>query len=126
MSPTYYRKSKSKLHDRAMKGVAGRERKRLALDPGNWRRVFSLLVVGHASPDGRTLALQAHSTRTWHRCGSERAVRGALAKMMWNQNNPPATGELPARRAVACVTDAPSTDGGTTVSGGNNEPTTRN
>lgn len=30
--------------------------------------------------------LQAHSTRTWHRCGSERAVRGALAKMMWKRN----------------------------------------
>lgn len=114
MSPTYYRKRQARLTARAMKGVAAKERKRLASDPGEWRRVFSLLIVGHASPDGRTLALQAHSTRTWYRCGSERAVRGALAKMMWRRNHPPVTGELPGNGAVACVTDAPSTDGGTT------------
>jgi hypothetical protein len=64
---------------------AAKERKRLANNLGEWRRVFSLLIVGHVAPDGRTLALQAHNCKTWYRCGSERAVRGALAKMMWEK-----------------------------------------
>jgi len=43
-----------------------------------------LLVIVNASPDGRTVAVHAHGRAEWYRCGSERAVRGALARMLWN------------------------------------------
>ena len=87
MSPSYYNRKRDKQLEKSLKGVAARQAKRLAANPVEWRRVFALLVVGHASPDGRTLALQAHGCADWHKCGSERAVRGALAKMMFRKVN---------------------------------------
>ena len=64
---------------------AAKERKRLAAaaEMPAWRRVGTLLIVVHAAPDGRAVAVQAHGRRDWFRCGSERAVRGALARMLW-------------------------------------------
>jgi hypothetical protein len=63
---------------------AAKERKRLAAtaDCEGWKRVGTFLLVVHAGPDGRTMALQAHGCDRWYRCGSERAVRGALARML--------------------------------------------
>lgn len=87
MSPTYRKRRRDRQIERSRKGVAARERirqERMKDCPG-WRRCFTLLVVGHASPDGRHLALNAHGTPVWYRCGSERAVRAALAGMMWRR-----------------------------------------
>lgn len=66
---------------------AAKERKRLdrAKECEGWKRVGTFLVVVHAGPDGRTMAIQAHGCDTWTRCGSERAVRGALARMLWER-----------------------------------------
>lgn len=64
---------------------AAKERKRIATaaECEGWKRVGMFLVVVHAAPDGKSVALQAHGCETWERCGSERAVRGALARMLW-------------------------------------------
>jgi hypothetical protein len=85
-----YRKSRRAIvlqhkRERCAAMRAAKERKRLANTPEKWERVFTLLVIGHAAPDGRTLALQVHNCKTWYRCGSVRAVRGALARMMWGK-----------------------------------------
>jgi hypothetical protein len=69
-------------------GVEAKARKRMerAAFAGAWPRVFTFLVVGHAAPDGKTLALAATGgTGEWRWCGSERAVRAALARVMWRK-----------------------------------------
>ena len=69
---------------KSRKGVLARERLRAERskdDPG-WTRVFTLLVIGEAAPDGRTLGLHVHGQKDWYRCGTARAVRAALARMM--------------------------------------------
>lgn len=62
---------------------AAKERKRLAEPASNWKRVATLLVTVDAAPDGRTVAIRVNGRRAWSRCGSERAVRGALAKLLY-------------------------------------------
>jgi hypothetical protein len=43
-----------------------------------------MVLLVSASPDGRHVAIKAsHGRNDWHRCGSERAVRGALAGIIW-------------------------------------------
>ena len=85
MSPTYRKRKTLRLHARAMAGVAARERNRIARnsDCGEWKRVATLVVLVNAAPDGRTVAIQASGRGDWHLCGSERAVRGALARMIY-------------------------------------------
>jgi hypothetical protein len=85
MSPTYRKRRRQRLLQRSRKGVVARERKRMAeaeTDP-QWRRVWTGIVTVDAAPDGRHVALRAHGHREWFRCGSERAVRGALARLLW-------------------------------------------
>ena len=71
----------------SLAGVAARKRQRLqamADQPGEWRLVRSVWIAVYAAPDGRHLELHAASERGhWVRVGSERAVRGALAKLLW-------------------------------------------
>jgi hypothetical protein len=88
MSPNYYKRLKERRLQRSMAGVRARERKRMErnADCENWKRVRTLILVVHAAPDGRHIALQAHGRDTWHRCGSERSVRGALAKILWERS----------------------------------------
>lgn len=86
MSPTY-RKQRSERRLRSSRaGVRKREQNRSERnkDCEGWKRVGTFLLVVHAAPDGRTMAIQAHGCERWYRCGSERAVRGALARMIYN------------------------------------------
>jgi hypothetical protein len=72
--------------ERSRKGVAARERERRdrAVACGGWARVRSVLLVIHAAPDGRSIALRySDGAGEWMRCGSVRAVRGALARLIW-------------------------------------------
>ena len=69
---------------RAKVEAKARTRMERAAFAGAWPRVFTFLAVGHAAPDGRTLALSATSgTGEWRWCGSERTVRAQLARLMW-------------------------------------------
>ena len=83
MSPTYRKSRRAKLLERSRKGVEARERKRLAFDPDreSWRVVRTFLCRLWAAPDGRTVAIYVDGMMV--RCGSERAVRAALAKMIY-------------------------------------------
>lgn len=77
---------------------AAKERKRQAqLEKcGQWERVATVMLIIHAAPDGRSIALRACGGRgEWMRCGTERAVRGALARVMWQR------GRRQHRRAAA-------------------------
>ena len=85
-----YRKSRRTIvlqgkRDRCVAMRAAKERKRLAAgaECEGWKRVGTFLVIVHAGPDGRSVGISARSCGEWYRCGSERAVRGALARMFW-------------------------------------------
>ena len=87
MSPTYRQRKRLQLHARAMDGVAARERNRMErnADCGQWKRVATMILLVSAAPDGRRVAIKAsHGRGEWYRCGSERAVRGALADIIWS------------------------------------------
>lgn len=83
-SPSYWKRRSDKQKRKSRLGVLGRERKRLALaaECGNWttRRIE---FEASFSPCGRYVGLRALNG-PWTRCGSERAVRGALATVLWN------------------------------------------
>jgi hypothetical protein len=84
MSPNYYQRRRLKAREKAMRGVEARQRKRLAdceSAPG-WRRVRTLLIAVYAHDDGRHVGLRVNGGE-WYRCGSERAVRAALARMLY-------------------------------------------
>ena len=87
MSPTYRNRRRERRLRSSLAGVRKREENRSELNKEceGWKRVGTFLVVVHAAPDGRTMALQAHGCETWERCGSERAVRGALARMLYSK-----------------------------------------
>jgi ferric-dicitrate binding protein FerR (iron transport regulator) len=68
----------------AMRAAKERVRAESHRDAPGWRHLRSIWLSVYAAPDGRHIELHAASERgEWRRCGSERAVRGALAKMMW-------------------------------------------
>lgn len=85
-SPTYRKRRRAKLLRRSRLGVQARERQRtqsLREAPG-WRRVATVILTVDAAPDGRHIEIEAHGgSGSWRRCGSERAVRGALTRMLW-------------------------------------------
>ena len=86
MSPTYRKRRRERLLRASRAGVAAREQKRqaaMAHEPG-WRMVRSVWLEVWAAPDGRRVELHAASELgSWRRCGCERAVRGALADILW-------------------------------------------
>ena len=90
MSPTYHKQCRERRLRSSRAGVQKREenRRERTKDCEDWKRVGTFLLVVHAAPDGRNVASQAHNCATWYRCGSERAVRGALARMLWNPPPP--------------------------------------
>ena len=90
MNPTRRRmKRRSEIQTaKSRAGVLARERNRMlwAEECGEWTRVKTLILVVSAAPDGRNVGLWAAGCgETWQRCGSERAVRGALAKLLWGK-----------------------------------------
>jgi hypothetical protein len=67
-------------------GVDAREQKRMesAAHSDGWRHVRTVWLEVYAAPDGRQVEMHVASERgEWRRCGSERAVRGALADIIW-------------------------------------------
>ena len=84
LSGTYLRRRKEKLRQRAMAGVAARERKRLAVIEGpDWKRVRTLLVGVYAHKDGRHVGLWING-HEW-KMGGERAVRALLARELYRE-----------------------------------------
>jgi len=86
MSPTYRKRRRERMLARSRAGVAARERIRAEAqrDAPGWQHVRTVWLSVYAAPDGRHIELHAASERgQWARCGSERAVRGALAEMLW-------------------------------------------
>lgn len=66
---------------------AAKDRKRMESASGEWKLVRTLWLAIYAAPDGRNMELHVASERgQWRRCGSERSVRGALAKLLWSMN----------------------------------------
>ena len=70
---------------------AAKDRKRIERNASEctaWPLVASRLLCVHASPDGRTMAIRAYGCASaWYRCGSERAVRGAMARLIFGHAN---------------------------------------
>lgn len=60
-------------------GVAARARKRMLIGE-DWTTFERMLRVA-VSPCGRYISVETPTG--WHRCGSERAVRAAIAKALW-------------------------------------------
>ena len=90
MNPTRRRmKRRSEIQKaKSQAGVLARERNRMlrAEECGVWSRVATLVLVVSAAPDGRSVGIWAcGGAGSWQRCGSERAVRGALAKILWGK-----------------------------------------
>jgi len=89
MNPTHrkLRRRNEIQRRKSASGVAERERLRMERNadlPTRWPLVRSLLLSVYAAPDGRHMALQAaDGAGTVYRCGSERAVRGALSSMLY-------------------------------------------
>lgn len=69
----------------AMRAAKARKRQAAhAGESGKWPLVRSVLLRLYASPDGRSLELRyADGEREWLRVGSERALRGKLARVLW-------------------------------------------
>lgn len=85
-SPSYRKRRHQRMLQASRAGVEARKRKRLsaaAHAPG-WTLVRTAWLAVYAAPDGRHIEIHAASERgQWRRCGSERAVRGALADIIW-------------------------------------------
>ena len=72
----------------AMRAAKARRRVELAGVCGGWERVATLVLMVSAAPDGRSIAVRAcHGRGEWQRCGSVRAVRGALTRLIWSQRD---------------------------------------
>jgi len=117
------RRNRDLQRKRSLAGVAARERNRLARaqECAAWVPIGHFVVSVTASTTERAMGLQVWGPDgRWTRVGTHRACVASLARMIeeareraMNRKQPPVTGELPAQhRAVACVFDAPSTDGG--------------
>jgi hypothetical protein len=85
MSPGYYKRLKARRLERSRKGVAARERKRLGetFDGPDWSRVRTMIVGVYAHRDGLRVGIWIDG-KPW-KCGSERAVRGALARVLYRR-----------------------------------------
>jgi len=86
VSPTYRKRRRERLLRASRAGVEERERRRAESmrDAPGWRHVRDVWLSVYAAPDGRNVELHAVSERgQWRRCGSERAVRGAMADIIW-------------------------------------------
>ena len=59
-------------------------------DAPGWRRVLTMVLTVEAAPDGKHVEIHAHGRDgRWVRCGSERAVRAALARLLWDGRGTP-------------------------------------
>lgn len=84
-SYTYTTRAKEKRYARCKAMRNAKERKRLAraAECGTWTTRRCEFEASF-SPCGRYVGLRAVNG-PWTRCGSERAVRGALATVLWNR-----------------------------------------
>ena len=85
-SKTYIRKhlERRKAWSRNAHAAKARKRAESMADAPGWTCTGTYMLRTFASPDGRTMELHLYGgKREWCRCGSERAVRGALAQMIY-------------------------------------------
>ena len=85
MSPNYWKRKREKQLAKSLAGVRARESKRLAetFEGADWVRVRTLIVGVWAHQDGRHVGLWIDG-KPWV-VGSERAMRGKLAKVMYRK-----------------------------------------
>ena len=70
----------------AMRAAKARRHAERAAECGSWERVATVLLHVTAAPDGRTIGIRyADGRGEWHRCGSERAVMGALRSVIYGR-----------------------------------------
>lgn len=84
---SYWQKRKQQRIAWSKKANAAKKLKRLRSREGDpeWRLVRAIWLAVYAAPDGRAVELHVVSERgQWRRCGAERAVRGALAQLIWS------------------------------------------
>ena len=84
MSPTYYRRQATRRQKRSQKGVATRERDRLARAEGSgqWPVVGMFCLVVTAAPDGHHAGLQGIGLQERYIAGTHRALVSRLGKMI--------------------------------------------
>ena len=86
-----YRKSRRTIaleHKRkrcaSMRAAKERKRRESMRHAPGWQHVRTVWLSVYAAPDGMHVEIHAASERgQWRRCGSERAVRGAVAEILW-------------------------------------------
>jgi hypothetical protein len=90
---TVYRQRK-KRRDRVLQRCAqmraAKERRRIERAAGEpeWTRVATALLVVFAAPDGRSIEMRlATGNGEVVRCGSLRAVRGAISRAVWGHRH---------------------------------------
>ena len=62
-------------------------------EQASWRVVFAEKIVVQAAADGRHIGICVAGLGDWYRCGSERGVRAALARVFWDKRKAGADGE---------------------------------
>jgi hypothetical protein len=72
----------------AMRAAKARKCADSMRDAPGWHIVRTVWLCVYAAPDGRHIELHVASERgEWRRCGSERAVRGLVAEVLWGMRN---------------------------------------
>jgi hypothetical protein len=91
MNPTHrkLRRRNDIQRRKSAAGVAARERLRMERNadlPTRWPLVRSVLLSVYAAPDGRHVAMRSADGRgEVYVCGSERAARAAVSRMIWRK-----------------------------------------
>lgn len=71
-----------------MRAAKERRRSESCRNEPGWRLVRTVWLEVYAGPDGRHVEIHAASEKgVWARCGSERAVRGAVSKILWGMGS---------------------------------------
>ena len=83
MSPTYYQRQKTRRKTRSGKGVAARERDRLArmTDANNWRQIGMFLCVIEAHSDGLHLGVRVIGRDETRQVGTWRTCAATVARL---------------------------------------------
>jgi len=77
-----------RLWSRNANAAKARKRELSTADAPGWVCTGTYIIRTFAAPDHRTMELHVFGGRDQlYRCGSERAVRGALSRLLWRQES---------------------------------------